>query len=441
MPHRSVNPATGEILAEYPCLDEAGLLSGFAQLRGLDRAKDRRRLFALLAQRLREECDRHASLLTIEMGKPIGEARAEVRKCATLCEYYSERDFLTPLQVETDASSSHVEYLPLGVVLGIMPWNFPYWQVFRAAVPALCAGNAFALKHAPNVPQCALEIERLFRECGFPFSTFLIETDLAERAISLSDAVTFTGSETAGRKVAAVAGSHLRKCVLELGGSDPFIVLHDADIEAAADAAVASRFMNCGQSCIAAKRIILVSGIEEEFLSRFREGVGALRMGDPMQEECSIGPMARADLRDLLHAQVQDAIERGSVAVTGCEPVSGPGFHYRPSILDRVPPDARVLREEVFGPVAVLLHARDEEDAVRLANDTRYGLGASVWSRDIDRAQHLGRRIEAGSVFVNAMVKSDPRLPFGGVKASGFGRELSFFGVQEFVNVKTVWVK
>jgi len=327
-----------------------------------------------------------------------------------------------------------------------MRWNFPFWQVFRGAVPGLMAGNAVVLKHSSNVPRCAAAIEEVFRAGGLPeyvFTTLMIEAE--QVATALADprvqAVTFTGSELAGRKVAVEAGRHLKKCVLELGGSDAFVVLRDAELEDAADTAVASRFQNCGQSCIAAKRFILVPEIAEDFLHLFRQRVGRLRVGDPAAADTQIGPMARPDLRDELHRQVTDSIAQGARPVIGCKPVPGEGCFYEPSILDHVTGRARAYHEELFGPVAVVIRAQDEEDAIRIANDTRFGLGGSLWSRDVARAERLSRDIEAGCCFINGMVKSDPRLPFGGVKASGFGRELSHHGIREFVNAKTVWIK
>jgi succinate-semialdehyde dehydrogenase/glutarate-semialdehyde dehydrogenase len=382
------------------------------------------------------------------MGKPLREARAEVEKCTTVCDYYALHagEFMRAEPVASDAGKSYVAYYPLGVVLAIMPWNFPFWQAFRAAAPALMAGNALLLKHAPNVPQCALAIEAIFRECGLPdgvFASLMIEVEQVANTIASPHvhAVTFTGSEAAGRKVAACAGQHLKKCVLELGGSDPFIVLHDADLELAANMAVASRFMNCGQSCIAAKRFIVVPQVADEFLRELKTRVEALRLGEPMIEATQIGPMARLDLRDELHRQISDSIAQGAVAVTGCKPVEREGFFYQPSILDQVTADTRAYHEELFGPVAIVIRAANEADALRIANDTRFGLGSSIWSKDTARAEQLAAHIQAGSTFINAIVKSDPRLPFGGIKASGYGRELSRLGMHEFVNAKTVWIR
>ena len=454
MPYASLNPATSQLIQTHASWDAKHLDQALAQAHRAQQAwaqttlPGRAEVLRKAASQLLIQRDHYASLITLEMGKPLREARAEVEKCATVCDYYAQHaeEFLCAEAVASDAASSYVAHYPLGVVLAIMPWNFPFWQVFRAAAPALMAGNALALKHAPNVPQCALAIETLFHECGLPhgvFTSLMIEVELAAETIASPHvhAVTLTGSEAAGRKVAALAGQHLKKCVLELGGSDPFIVLHDADMEHTVNMAVASRFLNCGQSCIAAKRFILVPEIADEFLDLFKARVEALVVGDPMDEATQIGPMARLDLRDELHNQISDSIALGAVAVTGCHPGEGAGFFYRPSILDQVTPATRAYHEELFGPVAIVIRADDEDDALRIANASRFGLGSSIWSRDTARAEQLAARIEAGCTFINGMVKSDPRLPFGGVKASGFGRELSRLGMHEFVNAKTVWIK
>ncbi len=397
---------------------------------------------------LRERSEALAMLMTREMGKPIREARAEIEKCALGCEYYADHGhaFLADEEIAADASRSLVAYQPLGTVLAVMPWNFPFWQVFRFAAPALVAGNTGLLKHASNVPGCALAIEQVFHEAGFPggvFRTLMIGSRQVAGVIGDArvHAVTLTGSEPAGRAVAAAAGSALKKCVLELGGSDPFIVLADADLDAAVETAVASRFLNTGQSCIAAKRFIVVPEIADRFIDGFRAGVEALTVGDPLDEANRVGPMARADLRDELHQQVTDSIAQGAVALTGCAPLEGPGAYYQPSILDRVAPGIRAYREELFGPVASVIRAENEAAAVRIANDTDFGLGGAVWTRDIERGEAIARQLQCGSAFVNGLVKSDPRLPFGGIKRSGFGRELSHHGMHEFVNAKTVWIR
>ena len=454
MPHTSLNPSTNQLIQTYASWDSSRLEQALEKTRRAQQAwaqtsfSQRAEVLRNAAMQLRAQRDRYATLITQEMGKPLREARAEVEKCTTVCDYYAQHgeEFMRAEPVNSEASKSYIAHHPLGVVLAVMPWNFPFWQAFRAAAPALMAGNALLLKHAPNVPQCALAIETIFRECGLPdgvFTNLMIEVEQVAEVIASPHvhAVTLTGSEAAGRKVAALAGQHLKKCVLELGGSDPFIVLHDADMELAANMAVASRFMNCGQSCIAAKRFIVVPQIADEFLQKLKIKVGALKVGDPMDDATQIGPMARLDLRDELHRQVSDSIAQGAVAITGCKPVEREGFFYQPSILDRVSPQTRAWHEELFGPAAIVIRAANEADALRISNDTRFGLGSSIWSRDTARAEQLAAQIQAGSTFINGMVKSDPRLPFGGIKASGYGRELSRLGMLEFVNAKTVWVR
>jgi len=454
MPYSSFNPTTNKLIQSHTSWDDNRLKQALEKSRSAQwiwaQTAFSRRAEVLrdAATRLRAQRDRYATLITLEMGKPLREARAEIEKCASVCDYYAlhAEEFLSADIIDSDAGKSYVAYYPLGVVLAVMPWNFPFWQVFRAAAPALMAGNALVLKHASNVPQCALAIEAVFRDGGLPeglFSTLMIEAGQVADAVASPHvhAVTLTGSEAAGRKVAASAGQHLKKCVLELGGSDPFIVLHDADLEFTIDMAVASRFLNCGQSCIAAKRFIVVPQIAEEFLRRFKIKVEALRLGDPMDDATQIGPLARLDLRVTLHEQVSDSIAQGAVVVTGCMPVEREGFYYQPSILDRVTASTRAWREELFGPVSIVIRAASEEDALHIANETPFGLGSSIWSKDTERAEQLAVQIHAGCTFINGMVKSDPRLPFGGVKASGYGRELSKLGIHEFVNAKTVWIR
>lgn len=397
---------------------------------------------------LRAHRDPLARLITGEMGKLHAESLAEIEKSALGCEYYAEHAaaFLADEIIPSDAGRSYVAYQPLGAVLAIMPWNFPFWQVFRFAAPALAAGNTALLKHAANVPRCALAIEEVLREAGAPtgvFTTLMVTVEDVARVIADErvHAVTLTGSEGAGRQVAAVAGAALKKTVLELGGSDPFIVLEDADLDLAVATAVTSRFANAGQSCIAAKRFIVVEAIADEFLRRFRTAVEALRTGDPFDSATTLAPLARADLRDALHRQVEDSIARGAVAVTGCAPLPGAGAYYAASILDRVRPGMPAFDEELFGPVASVARAADEAAALALANHSRYGLGASVWTRDTARGERIALRLQSGGAFVNGLVKSDPRLPFGGIKNSGYGRELSRHGILEFVNAKTVWLR
>jgi succinate-semialdehyde dehydrogenase/glutarate-semialdehyde dehydrogenase len=450
----SVNPADGkpfEVVDAFTAMDLEAALQAAAQAAPAWRERgfaERCTLLRQAASVLRGRAEDLARLMTLEMGKPIGEARAEVEKCAWVCEYYAGEGpaFLADEEIASDAGRSLVSYQPLGTVLAIMPWNFPFWQVFRFAAPALVAGNTALLKHASNVPRCALEIESVFAEAGFPagvFRTLMIQSSRVAAVIEdpRVHAVTLTGSEPAGRQVAATAGAVVKKTVLELGGSDPFIVLEDADLELAVEQAVASRFLNTGQSCIAAKRFIVVEAVAEDFVGRFRGAVESLTPGDPLDEDCRLGPMARVDLRDELHRQVVDSIARGAVAVTGCNPESGPGAFYQPSILDHVKPGTRAYHEELFGPVASVIRAADEDDAVRIANDSDFGLGGSVWTGDNARGERIARRLECGCAFVNGLVKSDPRLPFGGIKHSGYGRELSRLGIREFVNAKTIWIR
>jgi succinate-semialdehyde dehydrogenase/glutarate-semialdehyde dehydrogenase len=449
-----INPATGEKVTEIPAWDSQQLESGLASVAAVSAAWRKTPMDARCAlmrkagEVLRANKEKYAAVITQEMGKLINDARAEVEKCATVCDFYADKgpEFLADEMIESDAGKSFVAYQPLGTVLAVMPWNFPLWQVFRFAAPALVAGNTGVLKHASNVPQCALLIEDVFKEAGFPenvFRAFMIRASQVQSVIEdpRIHAVTLTGSEPAGRQVAATAGSNLKKSVLELGGSDAFIVLEDADLDLTVQNAVVSRFLNTGQSCIAAKRFIVVDAIAEDFIARFKAGVEALKVGDPMDESTTLAPMAREDLRDELHVQVADTLAAGAVAVTGCEPVEGPGAYYKASILDRVEPGMRAYHEELFGPVAIVIHARNEEDALRIANDSPYGLGGSVWTQDSARGERVARQVESGCTFVNGMVKSDARLPFGGVKNSGYGRELSSHGIREFTNAKTIWIK
>jgi len=399
------------------------------------------------AQILRTRRAEYARTMTLEMGKPIVQGEAEVDKCAWACEYYADHAeaFLAEQPRETEASRSYVRFGPLGPVLAVMPWNFPFWQVFRFAAPALMAGNAGVLKHASNVPRSALAIEEVFREAGFPrglFSTVLVGSSAVAGLIADPRivAVTLTGSELAGSKVAEQAGHALKKTVLELGGSDPFIVLADADIGAAARTAADARLINSGQSCIAAKRFIVVEPVADQFLDRFLDELRSRRMGDPLVRGTQVGPQARIDLRDLLHEQVAESVKRGAKLLLGGEVPAGKGAFYPPTLLAAVDKGMPAFDEETFGPVAAVIRAKDEADAVRLANDSTFGLGASLWTEDRVRAERLAAQIEAGSVFVNGVVKSDPRLPFGGIKRSGYGRELSEYGIREFVNVKSVWI-
>ena len=454
MPYISLNPATNRIVKTHTSWDSHHLATALQQNDiaqqewSQNSFDDRAARMSSAARLLRERAADYGRMISIEMGKPIRESYDEVEKCALICDYYSAhaQNFLRDETVQTDASRSYVSYQPLGVVLGVMPWNFPFLQVIRFAAPALMAGNGCVLKHASNVPQCALAIEKLFLDAGFPaslFTTLMIESSDVVEAIASRyvHAVTLTGSEAAGRVVAAHAGQHLKKCVLELGGSDAFIILKDADLELAATNAVRSRFLNCGQSCIAAKRIIPVAEIADEFVSIFVQKTRDLKMGDPLSENVQMGPLARLDLREYLHLQVTDSIAQGAEALLGCKPIAGEDAFYPPSILDRVTAKTRAYHEELFGPVATVIRATDEDEAVHIANDTRFGLGSSIWSGDSVHAEKIARQVHAGSSFINGMVRSDPRLPFGGIKSSGFGRELSSHGIREFVNVKSIWIR
>ncbi|MBV9102876.1 MAG: NAD-dependent succinate-semialdehyde dehydrogenase, partial [Candidatus Eremiobacteraeota bacterium] len=400
-----------------------------------------------LAEHLRTNRDRIAPLASVEMGKPVTEAEAEVEKCAWNCDYYAEHAgrFLADERVTSTATHSYVAFRPLGVVLAIMPWNFPFWQVFRFAAPALMAGNVAVLKHAANVTECALEIERAFYAAGFPegaFATLLVPSREMEEIVAdpRVAAVTLTGSGPAGSSVAATAGKHLKKTVLELGGSDAFIVLADADVDAAAAMAVKARFQNAGQSCIAAKRFIVVDRVHDAFVQAFVHGTQALRIGDPLDRETQIGPLARRDLRDALERQVRESVAQGARVALGGAAIDGPGAYYAPTIVTEMTAAMPLFREETFGPVAAVVRARDLEHAVELADDSEFGLGGNVWTQNIELARELASRLESGNVFINGMTASDPRLPFGGVKHSGYGRELSSFGIREFVNVQTVWI-
>jgi len=450
---QSINPATGDVLETFKETSREDL-DRFLAAAHAAFLEWRTAPFATRAQRMREAARvlrtrraEYARTMTLEMGKPIVQAEAEVDKCAWGCEYYADHaeTFLAEQPRQTDASSSYVRFEPLGPVLAVMPWNFPFWQVFRFAAPALMAGDAAILKHASNVPRCALAIEAVFREAGFPrglFSTVLVEAPAVAALIADPRivAATLTGSDRAGSKVAEQAGRELKKTVLELGGSDPFIVLADADVAAAARTAADARLINSGQSCIAAKRFIVVEPVADEFLERFVDELRSRRVGDPVARETQVGPQARVDLRDALHRQVVESVKRGARLLLGGEIPAGKGAFYPPTLLTAVDKGMPAFDEETFGPVAAVVRAKDEADAVRLANDSAFGLGASLWTRDRARAERLAAQVEAGSVFVNGLVKSDPRLPFGGIKRSGYGRELSEYGIREFVNIKSVWI-
>ncbi|MBM3906773.1 MAG: NAD-dependent succinate-semialdehyde dehydrogenase [Gemmatimonadetes bacterium] len=452
MPQHSVNPATGDVLAviadhsESECELRVAQAATTAATWRETPLRERTEVLRRVADRLDAEREGLARLATLEMGKTVEAARQEVAKCALACRYYADEAaaMLAPERVVRDGrEDGAVHFLPLGVLLAIMPWNFPYWQAMRAAAPAVAAGNVVLLKHASNVPQCALAIERLFREAGAPvgvFGTLLIS---GARAGALIDdariaAVTLTGSEAAGRDVGARAGRAIKPCVLELGGSDPFVVLPSADFVAAADTAARARCINNGQSCIAAKRFIVHTDVYDAFAERFVAAMRALRIGDPLRDDTDVGPLATAAIRDEVHDQVVRSVAAGARVLCGGEVPPGAGHFYPPTVLADVPHNAAASREEVFGPVAPLFRVASADEALALANDTPFGLGAAVWTRDAAEAERFGRDIEAGSVFINAMMASDPRFPFGGVKASGIGRELAREGLRSFVNVKTV---
>ncbi len=450
---KAINPSNNLLIKEY---DEHSLedlrkiinlvqeeYHSWKQVSFVQRAALMRRA----AQILREKRDQFAELITQEMGKIIRESRAEVEKCAWVCDYYAENAeiFLQEEIVETDASKSYVAFEPLGIVLAVMPWNFPFWQVFRFAAPALMAGNAGLLKHASNVPGCALAIEGIFKEAGFPeniFRTLMIKSSLVPEVIADRhvQAVTLTGSEPAGAAVASLAGRQIKKTVLELGGSDPFIVLEDADLQKAVEVGVQARMINAGQSCIAAKRFIVVESVLEQFEKQFTERMSSLQVGDPLNEKTEVGPLARMDLVDEIDRQVQESVQNGARLLIGGKRLSGGGCFYAPTVLTDVKKGMPVYEQETFGPVAAIIPVKDEDEAIAVANDSEFGLGASLWTQNIEKGQTLARRIRAGAVFINGMVKSDPRLPFGGIKKSGYGRELSHFGIREFVNIKTVWI-
>ncbi|HKI93925.1 MAG TPA: NAD-dependent succinate-semialdehyde dehydrogenase [Gemmatimonadales bacterium] len=456
---RTINPATGDLFEEYPShtdreVDEIvrraeAAFGSWRRLSFADRAQPMRRAADILRQRKQEI----GELMAREMGKPVTQGIAEAEKCAWVCEYYADHaeEFLASQAVETDASTSYVAFRPLGIVLAIMPWNYPFWQVFRFAAPGLMAGNAGLLKHAPNVTGCAMAIEKIFTDAGFPAGLFSALRFTAEEtgrrtaqliANPTIRAVTLTGSVRAGKAVAAAAGAHLKKTVLELGGSDPYVVLEDADLTEAVATCVTSRLLNSGQSCIAAKRFVVVDAVRDRFVRMLVEEMGTKKMGDPFAADTDLGPQARLDLRENLHRQVTESVAEGATLLLGGKLPDGPGAFYPPTVLAEVKPGMPAYEEELFGPVAAVLSAKDTADAVRIANDTSFGLGAAVFTSDVQAGERIAaEELEAGCCFVNAFVKSDPRLPFGGIRASGYGRELGVFGIREFVNVKTVYVR
>lgn len=452
---KQLNPGTGQPAKSYPELTPAQIEAALAKASSAfelwqevpisDRAKPMREAARVLRNRQRD----NARLMAEEMGKPITQGCAEIEKCASTCEFYADNaaKFLEEEGISSSASKSFVTFQPLGVILAIMPWNFPFWQVFRAAVPALMAGNAMLLKHASNVFGCAIAIAEVFQAAGFPaglFSSLIIDSKRAGELIGNEPirGVTLTGSTEAGKSVAAQAGAALKKCVLELGGSDPYVVLEDADIEQAAETCVASRLINTGQSCIAAKRFIVVESVRSQFEELVIEKMRQRQPGDPFDERTVLGPLARFDLRESLHDQVQRTVAEGAKLRLGGKIPSGEGAFYPPTVLTGVTSQMTAFREETFGPVAAIVSVKEESEALDLANDSQFGLGAAIFTRDLKRGEEIARKqLQAGCCFVNDYVRSDPRLPFGGIKQSGFGRELSVFGIREFVNIKTVYVR
>jgi succinate-semialdehyde dehydrogenase/glutarate-semialdehyde dehydrogenase len=449
----SIDPSTGAQLAEFAEHDAAYVEAALERASKAQKAwartpiHQRVELLRKVAAVLRERKERYGKLITQEMGKPIAEAEGEVEKCAWNCEFYAESAprFLADETVASGATDSQVVFDPLGIVLAVMPWNYPFWQMLRFAAPALAAGNGAVLKHASNVPQCAMAIEEVFRDAGAPaglMTTLLVGSGsvrglIEDRRIA---AVTLTGSTPVGKQVASQAGAVMKKQVLELGGSDPFIVLADADVELAAKTALKARFQNVGQSCIAAKRFIVDQKVADRFVELLVGHVRELKTGNPLDRSTTMGPMARGNLRAELHAQVEKTVAEGGKVAIGGKPIPGPGFFYEPTVLDHVTPRMTAAMEETFGPVAAVIRVKDTDEAIAVANEPDFGLGAALWSKDVDAARVLARRIEAGAVFINGMVASDPRLPFGGIKQSGYGRELGSYGIHEFVNIKTVWI-
>jgi len=453
MPIASINPATGEKLKDFSAFDDSEIekrLSraekAFRKYRGTT-FTERSELMHATAELLFQEKEKFAEIITLEMGKLFRDSVAEIEKCARGCRFYAENGerFLEDEVAQTDAAKSYVEYQPLGPVLAIMPWNFPFWQVFRFAAPALMAGNIGLLKHASNVPQCALAIEEIFCRAGFDdgvFQTLLIEPEQVEKVIvdPRVKAVTLTGSEKAGSAVASTAAREIKKSVLELGGSDAFIVMPSADFESALSTAVKARIINTGQSCIAAKRFMIADQIYDKFLNQFVARMRALKVGDPMDPATDTGPLATEQILRGVHDQVQKTIAAGAKLLTGGNRIHGPGFFYEPTVLVDVPKESPAYREEVFGPVAAIFRVRDVHNAIEIANDTTFGLGSSAWTNDREEQKLFASELDTGMVFINAMVASDPRLPFGGVKRSGFGRELGAAGIREFTNAKTIWI-
>jgi succinate-semialdehyde dehydrogenase / glutarate-semialdehyde dehydrogenase len=450
---QTINPATGEILKTFEPETEQQIdkkieaaQNSFLKWRETS-LQDRAKPMSRMADIMEEEAEKYARLISLEMGKPLKDAIAEVKKCAKACRYYADNaaDFLKDEEIKTEASKSIIAYEPLGVVLAIMPWNFPFWQAYRFLAPALMAGNVGLLKHASNVPQCAMAIQEIVEKAGFPdnvFTTFLIGSDAVDRIIEnpIVKAVTLTGSEGAGAKVAEKAGQEIKKTVLELGGSDAFIVLEDADLDKAAEVAVKSRMVNTGQSCIAAKRFIVVKEVADAFLSKMKDKMANLKTGDPLSDDIDYGPLARVDLAKDLEKQVKASVEKGAEIVLEGGREDKDSAYFKPMILKNVKSGMPAYEEEMFGPVAAVIIVKDETEAIAVANDSRFGLGGAVWTQDKERGLKVARSVETGAMFVNALVASTPEMPFGGVKKSGYGRELSYLGIREFVNQKSIWV-
>lgn len=446
-----INPSTEEVLKAYSQTDYAKVLpriklanQQFKKWSSLEMS-DRLRYIRNMANILREQSDKLATIASLEMGKPLKEAKAEVEKCAWLCDYFAQNseEFLKDDIIQTDAKKSYATFQPLGVILGIMPWNFPYWQVFRFVIPAMCAGNVCLVKHASNVPQCLSAIDSLFTSAGLPLGTFtplLIDSKTTEKIISseLVQAVSLTGSLQAGKEIGEIAGRNIKKIVLELGGSDPFIVLDNVDIQLVSSNAVKSRLINSGQSCIAAKRFIVVNKHIKEFQRILVNQVNSMYVGDALDKKTDVGPLAKKSILDNLDKQVKDAVKKGASLLCGGYHPNKKGYYYMPTVLANVTSKMRVYKEEVFGPVFAIIPVKDEAQAIEVANDSLYGLGASIWCKNIKKAESIAAKLEVGSVFINDIVHSDARLPFGGIKQSGYGRELGSYGIKEFVNIKTI---
>lgn len=449
----SINPATEEIIRTFEPIDDSKLTDiidtarrAFIEWR-FKSINVRSDLLLKMSSLLKTNMGKFSELITLETGKPVNQSISEIEKCARLCEYYAENveEFLKAEYIKTDAGESYIQYDPLGVILGIMPWNFPFWQVFRFAVPAIAGGNTVIIKHAPNVTMTAIQIENLFRESGFPegiFQILLVDVDRIPKIISHQyvKGVSVTASERTGSIVASHAGKEIKKTVLELGGSDPFIILEDADINKACESGAASRLINSGQTCISAKRFIIAESLYTDFIDKFISVIQNKKMGNPMDKDTSIGPLARLDILETLYRQVDESVNKGARIIFHGENEQDKGYYFAPIILNNISRNMPIYNEETFGPVCAVIKVKDADEAVNIANDTRFGLGASIWTADINRAKKLAFSINAGQVSINGIVKSDPRLPFGGIEKSGYGRELSYCGCREFLNIKTIWI-